>query len=111
MVEVSEPRPTLLHVRVTGMTCAGCVAHVKQALLRVEGVRDARVNLAMGEAGLALDAPVPGQRIRDAVAGAGYGTEARFFRVPADETQKEGLLALAGKAPGFLSGDWNGAEL
>ena len=31
---------------VHGMTCASCVGHVERALKRVEGVTEARVNLA-----------------------------------------------------------------
>ena len=60
---------------VEGMTCASCVAHVEHALAEVPGVTGVSVNLATekasvqlgeGEGGVTLD------RLRDAVAGAGY---------------------------------------
>ena len=41
-------------MRVGGMTCASCVAHVEKALKRAPGVLDARVNLAAERADLTL---------------------------------------------------------
>jgi P-type Cu+ transporter len=38
------------NVHVGGMTCAGCASRVEKALLKVEGVSDATVNLATGTA-------------------------------------------------------------
>ena len=38
-----------------GMTCASCVASVEKALKKVEGVSDARVNLATGKAAVDFD--------------------------------------------------------
>ncbi|MGY1712033.1 heavy metal translocating P-type ATPase [Geodermatophilus sp. SYSU D00758] len=56
-----------------GMTCASCVGRVEKALKRVDGVLDARVNLATETAAVDLD-PVlvtPAQ-LAEAVARAGY---------------------------------------
>ncbi|HEX6957970.1 MAG TPA: heavy metal translocating P-type ATPase [Ferrovibrio sp.] len=44
-----------LPLRIGGMTCASCVAHVEKALLAVPGVQAASVNLAAGQA--AVTAP------------------------------------------------------
>jgi len=61
---------------VEGMTCASCVAHVDQALRRVPGVADVRVNLATHEATVDLGAApeledLPA-RLEAAVSAAGY---------------------------------------
>lgn len=45
-----------LTVGVQGMTCASCVARVERALKKVEGVGEARVNLATEKASISYDA-------------------------------------------------------
>jgi len=71
-----EVAPAQVTLRVTGMTCASCVARVERALKRVPGVLDARVNLA---AGTAVVDYLPGAAtvadLKGAVAAAGYGAE------------------------------------
>jgi len=42
-------------LRVTGMTCGGCVAKVKNALEAVEGVSEAVVDLQTGTAEISID--------------------------------------------------------
>ena len=66
---------------VQGMTCAGCAGHVEKALRGVDGVRYARVNLAMEQATVEFDpeACAP-EKLSDAVKAAGYALE-----VPVDE--------------------------
>ncbi len=67
---------------VTGMTCASCVNRVEKALAKVEGVREASVNLATEKARVAYDpAAVGPAQLRAAVEKAGYGV--RDF--PSDE--------------------------
>jgi len=62
-----------LSIPVEGMTCASCVAHVEEALKGVPGVADVSVNLATEKATVALAAAdVPVDKLRAAVAGAGY---------------------------------------
>jgi copper chaperone CopZ len=39
-----------IELKITGMTCGHCVGHVKNALQNVEGVTEARVDLATGRA-------------------------------------------------------------
>ena len=59
---------------VTGMTCASCVRRIEKALAKVEGVREASVNLATEKARVAYD---PGtatlDELQKAVEKAGYG--------------------------------------
>ena len=91
---------------VSGMHCAGCVAAIERAVGQVEGVAEARVNLATEGLWVRFDAPADAtaaivSRIREAVASAGdyslasadapASPESRFAR-PAL------ALALAGTA-------------
>lgn len=68
---------------VSGMDCAGCVAHVEQALGAVPGVRACGVNLARGSARVEFD---PQQttlsRIVQAVSDAGYPAKAQEYEQP-----------------------------
>ncbi len=43
-------------IKVEGMTCAGCVGKVKGALEKVDGVKDAKVNLDKNNAVIVYDA-------------------------------------------------------
>src|SRR5881394_2547496 len=60
-------------LKIAGMRCGSCVAHVERALKRTPGVEDASVNFAAGEATVTFDdgavAPVT---LEGAVRGAGY---------------------------------------
>ncbi len=59
------------HLTIAGMTCGHCVAHVKTALSRVQGVAGAEVDLGKKLAvveGTALDDAL----LEEAVADAGY---------------------------------------
>src|SRR5215831_11231743 len=44
-----------LHIRVGGMTCAACQAHVQHALEETRGVEKAAVSLMTGEATVVFD--------------------------------------------------------
>jgi Cu+-exporting ATPase len=59
-----------LELAVAGMTCASCVRRVERSLARVEGVREASVNLATEEATVHGTAPLPA--LLAAVERAGY---------------------------------------
>lgn len=95
----------LLQVRVLGMTCAGCVAHVRERLQQLEGVEQARVNLAMAEAGLTYDDGhgIDSRAVAGAIADAGYSTEERVFRVSAPGVTGEQLVAKTGRLPALLA--------
>jgi Au+-exporting ATPase len=62
----------LLTIPVAGMTCASCVGRVERALKAVEGVRDARVNLATERADIDASPEVTRSRLVDAIETAGY---------------------------------------
>ena len=62
-----------LTLPIGGMTCASCVRHVEHALKSVDGVREARVNLATHRAQVAFEGePPPRARLVSAVEAAGY---------------------------------------
>lgn len=57
---------------IEGMTCASCVSHVEKALKKVEGVKDASVNLATEKATVKIGPGVDAKKLIEAVEGAGY---------------------------------------
>lgn len=59
-------------LKVSGMSCDSCVAHVDEALQAVKGVRSARVDLDSGQAVVEGEAIDPNHLI-EAVTRAGYG--------------------------------------
>ena len=61
-------------LKVTGMTCGGCVGKVTHALKGVAGVTDASVSLSTGEATVQFDEAVTSpSQLKLAVQQAGYG--------------------------------------
>lgn len=64
------------HLKVTGMTCGGCISIVTQALKAVSGVSDVKVSLAAGEATVQFDERLTSpEQLKSAVKGAGYGVD------------------------------------
>ncbi|HLW04084.1 MAG TPA: heavy metal translocating P-type ATPase, partial [Azoarcus sp.] len=59
-------------LRIAGMNCASCVAHVEKALLKIDGVSAANVNLATETATLRVAPEVPFEALTEAVEKAGY---------------------------------------
>lgn len=59
--------------RITGMTCATCAMIVERALMKVDGVKFAAVNLATETAFVILEKDVPQVILEEAVKKAGYG--------------------------------------
>ncbi|MDE1892394.1 MAG: mercury(II) reductase [Betaproteobacteria bacterium] len=59
-------------LKITGMTCDSCAAHVKEALEKVPGVQSAVVSYAKGAAQLDLDPGTASDALTAAVAGLGY---------------------------------------
>ena len=57
---------------VSGMTCDHCVSAVTTELTGLPGVRDVRVELAVGLVTVDSDAPLSPDEVRDAVDEAGY---------------------------------------
>jgi len=71
MSEVNTPL-TELDVAISGMTCASCVARVEKAILKVEGVSAASVNLATERAHIRFSSPASAEGVVQAVSKAGY---------------------------------------
>ena len=64
-------------LKVTGMTCGGCVRSVKSVLESQAGVEAAEVSLETGQARVRFDpSRASAQQLRAAVEDAGYGVEA-----------------------------------
>ena len=64
------------HLKVTGMTCGGCISNVTKALKAIAGVGDVNVSLAAGEATVQYDERMTSpDRLKSAVKGAGYGVD------------------------------------
>ncbi len=59
-------------IRITGMSCQHCVGSVTKALLAVDGITKATVDLATGEARYEEEKPVPPALIKAAIAGIGF---------------------------------------
>ena len=62
-------------LNVQGMSCMHCVAHVKEALEKLEGVREADVKLEEKRAEVKLDKEVSDEDLVKAVEGAGYSAK------------------------------------
>lgn len=70
-------------LKVSGMTCGGCISTVTHALQAVTGVGDVKVSLSAGEAAVQFDERLTSpEQLKSAVKGAGYGVDA------ADTSQK-----------------------
>ena len=77
--------PTSHHLNITGMTCAACAGRVERALLKVEGVKAAEVNLATETARIEAAPDIPLTTILGAISKAGYeGSPAAIARPEAE---------------------------
>ncbi|MFQ3586637.1 MAG: heavy metal translocating P-type ATPase [Fimbriimonadaceae bacterium] len=73
----AQAAPTSLEIqphqlRVSGMTCAACVARVEKVVSRVPGVQKVEVNLATETARIAADPSLPLERLVASIEKAGY---------------------------------------
>ncbi len=106
----------VIHLSVSGMSCAGCVSSVRKALLSVPGVVSAEVNFAEHTAQVAGE--VRSQALVQAVIAAGY--DAAVMTGPEDLAERDALEAghyrsLVRKAAvaaligmPLMGGDWLG---
>lgn len=70
---VAEKTQISVSLQVDGMTCTGCVAAVKGALMKVDGVKTAQVSLERNEAVVEYDpAKTSPDALAKAVTKAGY---------------------------------------
>jgi len=68
-------------VKVTGMTCSGCVASVRNALMALPGVADVAVSLSDEQVKVSFDENRLGlDAVRAALQEAGYGIAAAAVR-------------------------------
>ena len=61
-----------MKVFVEGMMCMHCVAHVKAALEKIDGVKESKVTLETGLAELTLSKEVSDEQIKTAISDSGY---------------------------------------
>lgn len=59
-------------VKIKGMSCQHCAKAVTKALDEIDGVKDAKVDLAKGEATFEETKPVDENVLREKIAKAGY---------------------------------------
>ncbi len=57
----------------TGRTCSSCASHIQKAVQKVQGVKEADVNLRTNSRNVIYDSPCDAEKIRKAVKDAGYG--------------------------------------
>lgn len=63
-------------LKVTGMTCGGCISNVTHALKAIDGVGDVKVSLSAGEATVNYDERLTSpDLLKSAVKRAGYGVD------------------------------------
>ena len=63
-------------LKVTGMTCGGCISSVTHALKAVSGVSDVKVSLSAGEATVQYDEQLTSpEQLKSVVQSAGYGVD------------------------------------
>ena len=63
-------------LKITGMSCSGCVSAVERVLSRVDGVQDVKISLEDGEAQVTHEDGASFEALVDAVVKAGYSAEA-----------------------------------
>ena len=64
------------NLKVSGMTCGGCIDTVTEALKKVRGVGDVSVSLERGQAVVRFDERVTSpEQLKSAVREAGYGVD------------------------------------
>lgn len=81
----STASDSVLVLDVSGMTCDGCAAHVRQALTRVKGVKQATVSYPDRQARVRVAKPTAAEKkLVEAVKKAGYDARVRA-KTPAGE--------------------------
>ncbi len=61
-------------VKIQGMSCQHCVAAVSQALTKIGGLKEVKVDLERGEASFENEGQVSREKISSAIAEAGFKT-------------------------------------
>lgn len=113
-------------LKISGMTCESCAAHIRQALEAVPGVRSASVSYAKGSAAVALEAGTTTEELIAAITRLGYratlaeaaATRAKIARIEpveqrsGDEADRDGALhvAVIGSGGAAMAGALKAAE-
>ncbi len=97
--EASAPAAEAAVFDIRGMTCAACSARVEKVLSRTEGVREARVNLALERADVTLEPGADPAAVVAAVERAGYEASPRAAD-PAEARRRREAEAAARRAAG-----------
>lgn len=66
---------SIIELKVTGMSCGHCEMSVRNALMKVDGVKDTKVSHSDERAEVTISKDVPVDALIDAVKEAGYGAE------------------------------------
>lgn len=99
-----------IELTLTGMTCDGCAAHVRQALEGVPGVREARVSYPESTAWIMLERKVPVQKLAEAVAARGYGARSRDRNTTFDADRQGLRIAVIGSGGAAMAGALKAVE-
>ncbi|KAJ4460929.1 ion-transporting P-type ATPase [Paratrimastix pyriformis] len=91
-LDVDAPTDGPVVIRVTGMSCASCVAHVEDAIRHVPGVRSVAVNLLAEKA--SVQGTVVPRALLDAVKALGYGASVIDSRTEKIVFQVKGPRAI-----------------
>jgi Zn2+/Cd2+-exporting ATPase len=71
-ISLSTRDSSIMEMRVGGMDCASCAAHVERAIVSLSGVEDVTVDVVGGRVKVAMAQPLPRAQIAAAVRRAGY---------------------------------------
>ncbi|HEM55702.1 MAG: copper-binding protein [Thermodesulfobacterium geofontis] len=64
-----------IEIRITGMSCEHCVKRVKEALSRIEGVKEVSVELVSGKGYIVSEKEITINIIKEALKKEGYGVK------------------------------------
>ena len=86
--EISLMKPLIAAIDIEGMHCASCVRRVERAIKRIEGVREASVNLATNRAHVTLSPPATLEKVSSAIDSIGFHARVESPGFAAIEVEK-----------------------
>jgi copper chaperone CopZ len=94
--KVAETTAPIVTLRIEGMTCEACTAHIQKTLADVPGVQSASVDYGSGTARVAVDAkaPPPREALVKAVETAGYRVSAERDKNMTAKNTNPNLISL-----------------
>ena len=98
----------MIEIKVDGMTCTSCATHVKEALEKISGVKNATVSYSENRAQVLADASASRDQMLEAIAALGYRGA-----LEAATTQRGSLLqvAIIGSGGGAMAAALKAVEL